>query len=61
MASRSHLGGPREQQDGLEGVRDRICIGFDVILGSHFENCFAPRLGDSSFLDMFPGHLFNDF
>ena len=39
LAPRDHPGGPWEQQDGHEVVRNRIFIDFGVIVGPYFESC----------------------
>ena len=38
LAPWEQLGGPWEQQDGLEGVWHRIFIDLGVILGPYFES-----------------------
>ena len=38
LAPQEHLGGPCEQQDGLERVRHKIFIDFEVILLPFFES-----------------------
>ena len=44
LAPREHIGGPWEQQDGREGVRNRTSIDFEMILGVYFESFLAGRV-----------------
>ena len=50
LTPREHLGGPWEQQDGHEGVRNKIFIdlGFHVLLGLVSRSLFVPILESES-------------
>ena len=58
MAPWEHLGTSWEQQDGLEGVWNRIFIDFGFTLGPHFESFFGTEAWKFNFLSgLFPAQF----
>ena len=58
LAPRGHSGGPWEQQDGVEVVRDRIFIDFGVILEPVYISFLNSRSLKFHFFGLVSGSLF---
>ena len=58
LAPREQLGGPWEQQDGLEGVWRRISKYLGMILGPYVASCLSIEADNFNlFARLFPGHF----
>ena len=58
VAPWENLGGPWEQQDGLYGVRYRIFMDLEVILGVYFERSLGTEAWNFNLSSgLFPGHF----
>ena len=53
LASREYTGGPKEQQDGHEGVWNRIFIDFGLIRGPYFESFLGTEVCNLNLFSVF--------